>query len=649
MEGWLESLGKIGKMSGCVPCIPEYDDPTSLAYGPTHDCSGGGGEPSRPPPDRRSFERQLSDLNNRLGERGKVLQETREEIRRLAEQRRELRRLCEDGRTRSKALDKPIDEAEASVAERRKEMHQMELELPYTRSEPLEKKLEQVERAYHQRTFNNAKEEETFVAQIDKLKRNKRRLTAYLDALAERNVLEKKLKELRDEQKAANRFFHHKQFQLRNVKKQRLKLLQKINGDGAELEGLGSEVYALERNKRQLIERYNSEAAEYRRACPQRRRQTRPKSAPFTQRPPPLTHQKRKEEEPDDEDDGLELFYEQKQLCRNLLAYLHGLLEHCDESVLAEASLRPNPSTDSQLTPTPSFAGSSTESGPPEQPSDGGLRRQSLKVSEDLSEASASTNISNRKRNSRKKRGNASISIDGIMFNAFHRLGITGIPGTYAEVPAMIQQVEAELASYESQTEVSSFLDPREWSAEERPHFVEPASSDTSRTTDSAWGSHSQSFSDVGSLSQLSFRSVPEDGASTSPSAPGPLPSFLTKEPSASVPTTPGDVKGVAPRVHISPDSSSLRRALNTTDSSSLQRSHSDEGPVSPPADLEREGTLRVADVAAALPKASDEGIGACSKDSSASSASQAHEVLALRKSLSDEKTIDGESSSVPL
>ncbi|KAF8381642.1 hypothetical protein PRIPAC_70784 [Pristionchus pacificus] len=271
--------------------------------------------PSPSPPDRNLFQSSLSEINACISQHTKRLNQL---VGRNGQSS-----LIEDASSRRKAilsqredLKKETDRTKAELEEKikiiedvRSQMKHMEPELHWKNAERLDKEIKTFEDRYNSRLNN--REEKVVVAELDKLKRNKKRLEGYNILMAKRSEIECEISVLklkRDADFTTQRNLRKDQM---NEAKTQFDLKEEARRCRQQLSELIDE-------RKAVVSQYETDRDEYAQWVAKNRKAALKASSSF-----PATFPAAHKNNADFVDvQELEPFYEQKRDCRLLIAYL---------------------------------------------------------------------------------------------------------------------------------------------------------------------------------------------------------------------------------------------------------------------------------------------------------------------------------------
>ncbi|GMT05255.1 hypothetical protein PENTCL1PPCAC_27429, partial [Pristionchus entomophagus] len=271
--------------------------------------------PTPTPPDRNLFQSSLSEINSCIGLHTKrlnqlvgrnghasLISEASSRKKSILGQREDLKK--ETDRTKAE-----LEEKIKAIEDIRSQMKHMEPELHWKNMERLDKEIKTFEERYNSKLNN--REEKIVVAELDKLKRNKKRLEKYNILMAERRDVEVDISVLKLKRDADFT-------QQRNLRKDQMTEAKTQFELKEEARRVRHELSQLIEERRTVVSGYETDRVEYAQWVTKNRKAALKASSSF-----PATFPSAHKNNADFVDvEELEPFYEQKRDCRLLIAYL---------------------------------------------------------------------------------------------------------------------------------------------------------------------------------------------------------------------------------------------------------------------------------------------------------------------------------------
>ncbi|GMR30137.1 hypothetical protein PMAYCL1PPCAC_00332, partial [Pristionchus mayeri] len=271
--------------------------------------------PTPSPPDRNDFQSHLGDINASIGQLTKrlnqlvgrngsssLISEASTRKKSILNQREDLKK--ETDRTKAE-----LEEKLKTIEDIRSQMKHLEPELHWKNMERLDKEIKTCDERYKSKLNN--REEKVVVAELDKLKRNKKRLEKYNILLAERRDIEADISVLKLRRDAD----FTKQ---RNLRKDQMTEAKTQLDLKEEARRCHQELAGLIEARRKVVAAYEADRDAYAHWVANNRKAALKASSSF-----PATFPAAHKNNSDFVDvQELEPFYEQKRDCRLLIAYL---------------------------------------------------------------------------------------------------------------------------------------------------------------------------------------------------------------------------------------------------------------------------------------------------------------------------------------
>ncbi|VBB27571.1 unnamed protein product [Acanthocheilonema viteae] len=443
-------------------------------------------------PDRHAFQKALREYNQDISETvGKIdriigrnnavgtlniLRQSKQEPRK----RREQLKLQADG------MKIEIIEIKKLLAEKDALLSDIENDLVYRDESKLTIRLKELETAYSQTKFTSSRAEKALINEIDKLKRNRAKLTKYNIIMEEKRVIQLKLCGINERRSNVLKSIREITNQLdntdRHIRQQRREFLQ-----------LKDSLRDLHGKKKKLVDNYNKKRAEYIDWSNKNKKDMHYSSTTCSNYPYPTTypvaHRNQSSADFIDEE-TLEPFYEQKMTCKRLIEYLTSL----QSQMLVEYSSSTYDTTDKTCKET--TVDGSEDSAEDYPPSFSALKVQASLPVCTTSEQELDKEISLvkvlKKKSCKKssKKPCQKISHPMQMLCFFKETEIP-IPQTYREIEHTLNMVRTLLKQYQEQTNVIVW--------EESDYQQLSSLSESEHTADSTWNG-STDTSDRGSI-----------------------------------------------------------------------------------------------------------------------------------------------------
>uniref|UniRef100_A0AAF5RU56 Uncharacterized protein n=1 Tax=Wuchereria bancrofti TaxID=6293 RepID=A0AAF5RU56_WUCBA len=433
-------------------------------------------------PDRQAFQQELHKYNQSISETVAKIDRiigrnnTIGTLNMLKQSKQEPCKRREQLKVEADGMKIEINEIKRMLAEKNALLSDIENDLVYKDESRLTTRLKELEIAYSQTKFTSSRTEKALVKEIDKLKRNRAKLTKYNIIMEEKRVIQLQLCGINERRSNVLKSIREITNQLettdRYIRQQRRHFLH-----------LKDSLCDLHAKKKKLVDSYNKKRAEYIDWSNRNKKDIQCSSIVCSNYPYPATypttHRQQSYADFIDED-TLEPFYEQKMACKRLIEYLTSLQSRMPVECFSSA-------WDTVDKTSRQMIADGSEDSAEEYPSSFSALKihPSLPVEQELGKDLKKKNC---KKSSKKPCQKISHPMQMLCF--FKETEIP-IPQTYREIEHTLNMVRVLLKHYQEQTNVIVW--------EESDYRQLPSLSESEHTADSTWNG-STDTSDRGSI-----------------------------------------------------------------------------------------------------------------------------------------------------
>ncbi|MCP9263244.1 hypothetical protein DINM_006581 [Dirofilaria immitis] len=436
-------------------------------------------------PDRQAFQQALREYNQNINEISSKIDsiigkdKTVGTLNILKQSKQEPCKRREQLKLEADQMKIKINEIKKLLAEKDALLSDIENDLVYRDESRLTTRLKELEIAYSQTNFTSSRTEKALIKEIDKLKRNRTKLSKYNVVMEEKRIIQLQLHEINERRSPFRRLYPFDEKEVESVnsynrkRKNVLKSIREITNQLDNTERyirqqrrdflqLKDNLYNLHVKKKELVDEYNKKRMEYIDCL----------ATGVV------------------DEETLEPFYEQKMACKRLIEYLTSLLSRMPVECFLSTytinepcrSITVDGSEDSVDEYPPSFSALKLQESSP-------IR---FIPDEELGRETSFINVL-KKKTARNRRKSLKICHPVQMIRFFEVTEIP-IPHTYREIEHTLNAVRTLLKQYQEQTNIIIW--------EENDYRKLSSFSESEHTTDSVWNG-STDTSDRGSTFNL--------------------------------------------------------------------------------------------------------------------------------------------------
>ncbi|KAM3728168.1 Sucrose-6-phosphate hydrolase [Dirofilaria immitis] len=467
-------------------------------------------------PDRQAFQQALREYNQNINEISSKIDsiigkdKTVGTLNILKQSKQEPCKRREQLKLEADQMKIKINEIKKLLAEKDALLSDIENDLVYRDESRLTTRLKELEIAYSQTNFTSSRTEKALIKEIDKLKRNRTKLSKYNVVMEEKRIIQLQLHEINERRSPFRRLYPFDEKEVESVnsynrkRKNVLKSIREITNQLDNTERyirqqrrdflqLKDNLYNLHVKKKELVDEYNKKRMEYIDWSNRNKKDALHSSMICSNYPYPATYPATQRHQfcvVDEE--TLEPFYEQKMACKRLIEYLTSLLSRMPVECFLSTytinepcrSITVDGSEDSVDEYPPSFSALKLQESSP-------IR---FIPDEELGRETSFINVLKKKNCKKSSKKPCQKICHPVQMIRFFEVTEIPIPHTYREIEHTLNAVRTLLKQYQEQTNIIIW--------EENDYRKLSSFSESEHTTDSVWNG-STDTSDRGSTFNL--------------------------------------------------------------------------------------------------------------------------------------------------